>query len=147
MNAHDAFHQTVHNAPGGHEALAARMNMSAAVLRNKANPNAAGNVVALRDAESVMGLTGDYSVLHALAKSFGFVCVKVTQDMPVSDVALLECVTHAWTTHANVGVAVHEALADGRIEQHEVERVKDQVFRATRVLHELVARMEGMAEK
>jgi hypothetical protein len=147
MNAHDAFHQTVHNAPGGHEALAARMNMSAAVLRNKANPNAAGNVVALRDVENVMGLTGDYSVLHALAKSVGFVCVKVTQDMPVSDVALLEIVTHAWTTHANVGVAVHEALADGRIERHEVERVKDQVFRATRVLHELVARMEGMAEK
>lgn len=147
MNAHDAFHETVHTAPGGHEALAVRMNMSAAVLRNKANPNATGNVVALRDVEAVMGLTGNHAVLHALAQRFGYVCVKVGEDAAPSDLAVLEMVTAVWSTNGDVGAAINAALADGRIERHEVEKIKDLVFRANRTLHELVARFEGMAEK
>lgn len=147
MNILDAFHKSVHDAPGGCEALAVRMGMSAAVLRNKANPNAVANIVGLLDVDRVMSLTGDHGVLHALAKSHGYVCVRVGDDIVASDLALLEIVTQVWTANGAVGASVHEALADGRIEASEVARVKDQVFRATRVLHELVARMEGMAEK
>jgi hypothetical protein len=147
MNAHDAFYHTVHNGPGGHEALAARMDMSAAVLRNKANPHSTSNIPSLRDVERVMDLTGDYSVLHALARQSGFVCVRVDQDIVASDAALLEIVTQVWTANGAVGASVYDALADGRIEPHEVAAVKAKVFDATRVLHELVARMEGMAEK
>lgn len=147
MNAHDAFHETVHGAAGGHEALAVRLGMSAAVLRNKANPNAATNIVGLRDVERVMGLTGDHSVLHALAKSFGYVCVRVGEDVSASDLAVLELVTQVWASNGNLGGAVNDALADGRIEKHEVERIKELVFRADRSMHELVARLQGMAEK
>jgi hypothetical protein len=121
--------------------------MSPAVLRNKANPNAVANVVALRDVERVMDLTGNYSVLHALAKQAGFVCVRMDQDLIASDAALLEIVTQVMTTNGAVGSSVYDALADGRIEAHEVARVEERVYRATRVLHELVVRMKGMAEK
>lgn len=147
MNTSDAFHETVHGAPGGCEALAVRLGMSPAVLRNKANPNAAANVVALRDVERVMDLTGNYSVLHALAAQAGFVCVRVDQDIVASDVALLEIVTQVMTTNGAVGASIYDTLADGRIEPHEVTRVEERVYRATRVLHELVVRMKGMAEK
>lgn len=147
MNTHDAFHATVHGAPGGCEVLAVRLGMSAAVLRNKANPNAAGNIVGLRDAERVADLTGNYSVLHAWAKQAGFVCVRVNEDIVASDAALLEIVTQVMTTNGAVGASVYDALADGRIEPHEVALVKERVYRATRVLHELVVRMEGMADK
>lgn len=147
MNTSDAFHETVHGAPGGCEALAVRLGMSSAVLRNKANPNASANVVALRDVERVMDLTGNYSVLHALAAQAGFVCVRVDQDIVASDVALLEIVTQVMTTNGAVGASVYDTLADGRIEPHEVARVEERVYRATRVLHELVVRMKGMAEK
>lgn len=147
MNTSDAFHETVHGAPGGCEALAVRLGMSSAVLRNKANPNASANVVALRDVERVMDLTGNYSVLHALAAQAGFVCVRVDQDIVASDVALLEIVTQVMTTNGAVGASVYDTLADGRIEPHEVARVEERVYRATRVLHELVVRMKGMTEK
>lgn len=147
MNTSDAFHDTVHGASGGCEALAVRLGMSSAVLRNKANPNASANVVALRDVERVMDLTGNYSVLHALAAQAGFVCVRVDQDIVASDVALLEIVTQVMTTNGAVGASVYDTLADGRIEPHEVARVEERVYRATRVLHELVVRMKGMAEK
>ena len=121
--------------------------MSPAVLRNKANPNAAGNIVGLRDVERVMALTENYSVLHALAKQAGFVCVRVDEAVVASDTALLEIITQVMTTNGAVGASVYDALADGRIEPHEVARVKEGVYRATRVLHELVARMEGMTDK
>ncbi len=147
MNAHDAFHETVHSAPGGHEALAIRMGMSAAVLRNKANPNAAANVVALRDVEAVMGLTGNHAVLHALAQCFGYVCVKVGDDATASDVAVLELMAAVWAKNGEVGAAINEALADRRVEQHEVEKIMDVVYSANRALQELGARFKGMAEK
>lgn len=147
MNAHDAFHATVHGAPGGHEALAVRLGMSAAVLRNKANPNMAANVVALRDVESVMDLTGNHSTLHALAKGFGYVCVKVGDDAGASDVALLECAMQVWMTNGKFGAAINEALADGRIDAHEVTTVRDLAFAADRALHQLVARFQSIAEK
>jgi hypothetical protein len=146
MNIFDAFYRAVHGAAGGCEALAVRMGMSAAVLRNKANPNAVSNVVTLQDADRVMALTGDHGVLHALAANHGYVCVRAGGDVESSDVALLEIVAHIWATNGDVGKAVHEALADGRIERHEVERIKELVFRANRTMHELVARLDGMAE-
>jgi hypothetical protein len=71
MNHLDAFHQTVHSAPGGCESLAPRMGMSAPILRNKANPNCITNKPTLDEADRLMALTGDYSVLHALAQNHG----------------------------------------------------------------------------
>ena len=147
MNIFDAFHEAVHGAPGGCEALAVRMGMSAAVLRNKANPNAAGNIVGLQDVDRVMALTGNHGVLHALAANHGYVCVRVGEGVQSSDLAVLEIVTGIWAANADLGKAVHEALADGRIERHEVARVRELVMRADRVLHELVVRMDGMSEK
>uniref|UniRef100_UPI00353016D5 phage regulatory CII family protein n=1 Tax=Achromobacter sp. GbtcB20 TaxID=2824765 RepID=UPI00353016D5 len=55
MNHLDAFHQTVHGAPGGCEAIAPRMGMSAAILRNKANPNSTTNKPTLDEADRLMG--------------------------------------------------------------------------------------------
>lgn len=147
MSPQDAFHQTIHGAPGGCEALAVRLNMSAAVLRNKANPTCVGNKVTLEDADRVMGLTGDHGVLHALAKGHGFVCVKVEDSATASDMAVLELVTQVWSTNGEVGAEVNRTLADGIVEAHEVERVRAAVYRTQRALLEVVARLDGMTEK
>lgn len=147
MNTHDAFHYTVHNAPGGLEALAVRLGMSAQILRNKANPNNNSNHVALRDVERVMELTGDYGTLHALAKSCGFVCIKIEDHVGPSDLALLEVVTSAMSANGGFGAAINKALDDGRIQQHEVEQVKDAAFEASRALHAVVARFQSLVRK
>jgi hypothetical protein len=77
MSPKDAFYNTVHNAPGGHAALAIRLGMSAAVLRNKANVHSETNKPTLDDVDNIIGLTGDASVLHALAANHGYVCSKI----------------------------------------------------------------------
>lgn len=146
MNVQDAFYETVRNAPGGCAALAVRLGMSAAVLRNKANPNNLGNVVSLDDADRVMALTEDYSVLHALAQAHGFVCTRI-DEQPASDMAVLETVTDIWQKLGGLGAEVHKALADGRIEQHEVKSIEAAIYTTVRPMMELLSRLNGMAEK
>ncbi len=146
MNAKDAFHQTVHNAPGGCVALAARMDMSPTILRNKANPNNNVNVITIDDIERVMSLTGDYSVLFSLAESAGFVMTKL-EEQPASDMGVLENVTDIWQRLGDVATEVHKTLEDGRVEEHEVKAVRRSVFKAFRPMLQLIERLSGMAEK
>ncbi len=147
MNVLDAFHQTVHGFAGGCEALAVRLGMQATILRNKANPNSAANKPMLDDADRVMGITGDHRILHALALNHGYVCIKVEVEGSASDMAVLECITDMWATNGEVGAEVRRTLADGRVEQHEVVKVREAVYKAQRALEQMVARLNGMAEK
>lgn len=146
MNHLDAFHKTVHDAPGGCEAIAPRMGMSAQVLRNKANPNSVTNKPTLDEADRVMALTGDFAVLHALAENHGFVCTRVNEQ-PAGDMAVLEMVTDIWAHLGGLGAEVHKALADGRIEPHEVKSIEAATFAAFRPMMQLLARVNGMCEK
>jgi hypothetical protein len=147
MNALDAFHSTVHSYPGGCEALAARMGIVPAVLRNKANPNFEHNKPTLADADLVMALSGNHAVLHALARNHGGVFVKVDSEAAASDMAVLEMVAMAWSASGEVGQEVYSTLADGIVEQHEVERVKAAAYRVTLAVNQMVKRLEGMVEK
>jgi hypothetical protein len=147
MNAQDAFHATVHGSPGGCEALAARMGVGAGVLRNKANPNADYHKPTLADADRVMALTGNYSILHALAQNHSHVCIAVEADASASDMAVLEMVTKVWSAGGEVAAEVHVTLADGRVEPHEIARVEASVYRTVQALNAMVARLKGMAEK
>lgn len=146
MDLLDAFHATVHDYPGGCESLAPRMGMSPAVLRNKANPNVVSNHPLLVDADRAMALTGDYRVLHTLAVNHGHVCYRVDADVPASDLAVLELVTHVWSANGNVGAAVEATLADGRVERHEVAKVRGAIYRTQQALLAMLARLEDMAE-
>lgn len=147
MNVLDAFHATVHNYLGGCEALAARLGVSAGVLRNKANPNADYHKPTLTDADRVIGLTGNPAVLHALAANHGYVCIPVQTDAAASDIAILELVTQVWSASGTVGAEVHATLADGIVERHEIQRVEEAVYRVNRALADMVSRLRGMAEK
>ena len=147
MNARDAFHATVHGAPGGCEALAVRLGMSAAILRNKANVHHETNKPMLDDVDRVMAITGDHRVLHALAKNHGYVCVKIDESATASDMAVLELVTQMMTTHGEVGAEIYRTLADGRVDQQELVRVRAAVYGAHKSLEEVLARLDGMAEK
>lgn len=146
MNYKDAFHRTVHEAPGGCEALAVRLGYTVGLLRNKANPNSTTNVLTMDDASRVMEITENYDVLHALARQHGFVCTKI-EEQPASDMAVLESVTDIWKSLGEVGTQVHTALADGRVDQHEVRNIEKAIFVSIRPMMELLARLNGMADK
>lgn len=152
MSIADAAYHTVHDYPGGCESLAPRMRtlegkpMSVAVLRNKLNPHSSTNVLSLREADDIMALTGDYRMLDALAETHGHVCVKVANDTPASDMAVLELVTHVWCANGDVGKEVERTLADGRVEAREIKRVRAAIYRTQQALNAMLMRLEDMAE-
>lgn len=146
MNVQDAFYNTVHKAEGGCEALAARMGMSAAILRNKANPNTASNTPTLLDADRIMGLTRDYSILDALAANHGRVVVPMPDDYEASDMSVLEMVARIMGTNGNVGNEIFQALQDGKVSRAEVDKVREAARNAQRAIEEAVARLDRMAE-
>lgn len=145
MNYKDAFYKTVHDFPGGCEALAVRMGYTAGLLRNKANPNSTTNVLTMDDASRVMEITQNYDVLHALARQHNFVCTKI-DEQPASDMAVLESVTDIWQCLGQVGTQVHTALADGRVDQGEVRNIEKAIYVSIRPMMELLARLNGMAQ-
>lgn len=145
MSVSDALHKTVHGAPGGHAALAVRLGMSATILRNKANPNSVTNKATLDEVDRIIGLTGDASILHALAANHGYVCVGIEGPETACDVAVLETVTKVWMCNGDVGAEVHKALEDGVIDLHEIEAIKSAVYRMVQAAHQMVARLDMMA--
>ncbi|WP_051711518.1 phage regulatory CII family protein [Andreprevotia chitinilytica] len=142
----DAIYKTAHEHPGGVEALAARMGVNAQVLRNKVNPNAASHHLTAREADLMMALTGDFGVLHALAANHGFVCVKAPDDVSAGDLAVLDIITLIWARTGDVGRAVYETLADGRVEKHELSNVRQLAYTLQQGLIEMLGRLESMAD-
>lgn len=146
MNITDAAHALVHDYPGGSESLAPRLGMSAAVLRNKVNPNNDTHHLALKEAVKATDVTNDDRVLEAWAGARGFALVKIPQLADCCDAAIVEMMAKAWETHGMVGSEIVKTLDDGRVEHSEVQRVKARIFAHAQVLFNIAARLEGMAE-
>lgn len=139
-------YKTVHDFKGGASALAPVLGCGESTLRNKVNPNLATHHLTLEEADKLMAATGDYSILHALNARHGFVGVCADVPDQSCDMAVLELVTKVWRTNGDIGRAVDETLADGRVERCEVRKVRSEVYRMQQALQHLLMRLEGMAQ-
>lgn len=152
MNVIDAAYATVHDHPGGASALAPRFvtrsggAMSPAVLNSKVDPGKDSHHLTLAEADRLITFTQDFRVLHAMAMNHGHVCIRVSSDAPSSDLAILELVTAVWECNGDVGREVNAALADGRIEQTEIDRVKKAIYRVQLAMQQMVMRLDEMKD-
>lgn len=147
MNITTAADLTVHEYKGGSESLGPLVGISAAVLRNKVNPNNTTHHLTLAEADRLVRMSGDIRILAAFAHANGYLLVKAPDSCGDSDISVLEQVASLMVAHGTFGREVYDALADGGVDQQEVERVTA----AGRVVMEAVAnvarRLSGMAEK
>lgn len=120
MNVQDAAYSTVHNYPGGSESLAPRVGLSAAVLRGKVNPHNDRNILSLAEASRIMGVTGDFRVLHALAGEHGFTLTPIAGEGG-ADVAVAMLGTAA--AGGDLAEAIAGALQDDRISPNELAEI------------------------
>ena len=153
MNIMDAAYATVHDHSGGANALAPRFStrgggtMSPSVLNSKVDPGKDSHHLTLAEASKLMAFTADHRILHSLSREHGYVCVPVSTDgIPASDLAILDLVTMVWDRNGKVGREVHNTLADGRVEQHEIDSVKHFIYQVEQVLHQLVLRLHEMKD-
>ncbi|MCD9097065.1 phage regulatory CII family protein [Luteimonas fraxinea] len=147
MNITDAAYATVHDYPGGSEALAGRMGMSAAVLRNKVNPNNTTHHLSLAEAQRLVGLTGDKRILHALAMESGDLLIEGAMDEgPSSDMAILEAMAALMSRSGELGGAIHHAFSDGALTEDEMLRIEGVAYAVRKKVVRLMRRLRGMVE-
>jgi hypothetical protein len=144
MNVTDAAYDTVHQYPGGSEALAPRMGMSAATLRGKVNPNTDRNLLSLQEADALMARTGDYRILHALAATHGFVLQASTAPKGGT---IITAMLAAQAAKGDLAELVADAMADDRISGNESDRIARGVMQVIVKLLEVSQHAEAAAER
>ena len=148
MNIDDATYAVVHDYPGGSESLAPRLGMSAAVLRNKVNPNNTTHHLSLREAQKLTAITNDARLLKAFAQDSGRVVLDAptNDDSMASDMAVLELVAAVGGTQGDLFTEIYRALADGQLTAVEFERIKAAGGTAQGRIAALMRRFEGMVD-
>jgi len=151
MSLRSAVHRAAVKSKLGIEGMAAAMSspetrVNAAVLRNQLVGNERHHLPIDR-AEMIIDLADSDELAHAAAQQRGGVFVKLPADgSPASDLAVLELVTHVWRANGDVGRAIDETLADGRVERSELASVRKAIYRVQQTMAEMLSRLEEMAE-
>jgi hypothetical protein len=152
MNVLDAAYDTVHHYPGGAGPLAERLTrlnkdgervaMSEAVLNSKVNPNTSTHHLTLGEADRLMGLTGDYRILHALAATHGFVAQRVEAPEAGSvTIAMLAAIA----AKGNLAELIAKAMADNHITNNESEAISRAVMQVIAAVSQIGQRAEAAA--
>lgn len=81
----DAAYNTAHHYPGGVAALAVRMGMSANTLAHKVNPTNTTHHLSLREAVAMQQLSGNVTILHAMADALGYAATPISADQSGGD--------------------------------------------------------------
>lgn len=147
MNTADAAYAVAHDYPGGTDSLAPRIGMSGALLRNKVNQNQTINHLTLAEAVRMTEITGDTRIVEAFARQLGMMLMDIPAAENCADGEVIEMLSESMKTFGEVGHEVNRTFADGRVEQHEVRRVRDAIWSHLGKLFGLSNRIEGMAEK
>jgi len=147
MHVIDAAHATVHDYPGGSVSLGPRLGMSAAILRNKVNPNNTTHHLTLVEAMRLVALTGDKRILHAMALEAGDVLVEGCGDLPDCEMAVLESMTAVFACAGQLGAAVHEGLADKQLTAKEFKAIEREAYSLRARGVRLVQKLERLRKK
>lgn len=121
MHVIDAAAAIVDRYPGGAESLAPRIGMSAGILRNKVNANNSTNHLTLVEANRMMGVTGDYEVLQAMALEHGFILSKVEPEGQVG--SILSAMLSMEVAAGEFARTIHDAMADNIISSNEMKAI------------------------
>lgn len=126
----DAAHLTAQAFPGGVPALAQRMGVSANTLQHKLNPANATHHLTLRETLLLQLVTGDVSVLRAMAKQLGYTVERATPDLSGGDP--VEAFMRFQTEVGNFTRAVADSLQGGGAVTPNAQRRNE--FRAQELL-------------
>ncbi|MFX3551077.1 phage regulatory CII family protein [Ralstonia mannitolilytica] len=149
INQHDALYWVARGYPGGVEGLAARMDKSAAVLRNKLLPHVQTNYVSFEEVSVIVehaegaGVPNAKLPIQALCWRHGMVAIPLPEvareDLPNTD--LYEALCKVLAEVGDVSRAMSAALADNHVSEGEMRKLERDFEEATAsvmVLRELL---------
>lgn len=130
--------------PGGHSAAAAFLGMDRTQFRNRLY-EIKGQRLMLDDQVALSVASDSNAWIDALCEAHGGVFVRVV-DGPVGDLSVLESISVVWKEIGDVGGCVQSALADSRVNKHEVDALKQQTREAIQALLGLQSKLEALQE-
>jgi len=144
MNTKDAAYHTVHDYAGGSESLGPRVGISAAVLRNKVNPNNETHHLTLAEAQRIVDFTDDDRMLKAWAHQRGYILLKAREGSSESDMSVLEQVAALAMAKGHFMGEIYKSLADGGVDAQEFERIESAGQDVMAAVAGVKQRMRGM---
>ncbi|MCZ3088990.1 hypothetical protein NYZ05_19120, partial [Acinetobacter baumannii] len=129
---HDCLYTAARSYPGGVEALAQRLGMSAGVLYKKLSPGVTSHHLSFEEATIIMDLCNTVSVPDALSalEAQAFRLGKICIDIPAADggdIDVEEIQRLVFKTMAQLGDAVAastDALVDGQLSEQEMRVIE-----------------------
>ena len=149
MNQHDALYKVARAYPGGLEALAARMQISVNVLRNKLAPGIETHYPSFEELSQIVehcqqaGVKDAHLPLHALLSRHGMAAFIVPEPDITSNDDLSQTVCRVMSRVGDVAEAVSTALLDGVITDVEADLIEREFQSALTVLGEWRARIRA----
>lgn len=148
MNISDAAYHTVHDYPGGSNALAPRLGIkSPAVLNSKVNPNTETHHLTLIEASKLMELTNDYRILQSLNAQHGKVAINLPCIPECRDTVLTDLVLSLGMGGGDVYSLFKEMMKDGRITKGEAMDMSKVIHQLHVVLAELDAQINKCVDE
>jgi hypothetical protein len=144
MSITDTVYRVAHAFPGGIPALAVRMGISKHVLQNKVNPNNDTHKLSAEEAAQIADLADCDEIAKAYAERRNMICVPIAQHEGASDMEILDLVVRMNTAESKLLQEMSKALADGKVDDKEIDAVKKEAREHMAAIAELVCRLEGM---
>lgn len=141
MDILSAAADTVHEFPGGSDAMAAALNKSGGALRRELK-GADGNKLGLLDASRIIRRAKDHRIIHALCAEHGMVAIPVSDDGGAGDI--LGLLLEKQQANGDLASEVQHALADGQITLNELTRLRTAFARQQAVLDRMYRHLLGL---
>lgn len=142
----EAKHAVVHEYRGGAVALASRLGMNPGTLSNKVNPDVHTHHLTVDEAVAIQNVARDTRIIAAEAAALDGVFVPLKRPEHVADVHLLEAYANYHAEIGQTAQALKDALADGRIERREYQRIHAEAFEDAAAMFSLLHRLEALVQ-
>jgi hypothetical protein len=152
MNQHDALYKIARAYPGGIDALATKLSMSANVLRNKLAPGIASHYPSFEEVSIIInecrtaGVKEAFLPIHAMLSRHGMAGFAVPEPTQISNDDLSQTVCRVMSQVGNVAEAVSEALLDNHITEREADLIEREFQGALTALGEWRVRLRLQKE-
>jgi len=153
MNQHDALYKVARAYPGGLEALAQKMQISANVLRNKLAPGIESHYPSFEETSQIVefcykaGVKDALLPLHALLGRHGMAAFVVPEPDQLNNDDLSQTVCRVMSQVGDVAEAVSTALMDGVITNAEADLIEREFQGALTALAEWRARIRAHSSR
>ena len=147
MNQHDALYTVARKYPGGIDALARELGMSANVLRNKLSPTIGSHYPSFEEVSLIVecchkaGVPDAHLPLHALLVRHGMAAFVVPQPEAARQDDLSQTVCRVMSDVGAVAEAVSTALLDGTVTPAEADLIERKFHAALSALGAWRARL------